>query len=359
MKTRNILGMMAMASLLLGSCSQEEGLDVAQNQDGEKMGTVCFTLSTGATTRADSEVQSTDEKEVKTLYVVAFKDIDATATAKGTTTTDSESSSDTYVMAKELVAGWDGSFPENTEKTFSMAAGNYQFCFVANPSADLVSKIQGLTVGVSTVATFKALVEAQDPDTKPMLMVSTNFYGNYVVATTADADMTDLGTVTLQRAMARVDIENAANGVTITNAKFVNRAVKSLLVRDSEPTVSTDLLSSDKEYTLNLAGNSMTPNKITETIYSYEQTNTTDNLPSIELTYTIEGQSGKTYKHTVNFKKSDSQIPLKRNYLYTIKLSNSEGALVVKLIVADWTEGTTFEISSETLGDEDHLTSGE
>ena len=350
--------MMAMASLLLGSCSQEDGPDVALDQEGEEMGTVCFTLSTGATTRADSEVQSAAEKEVKTLYVVAFKDVDATTTVKGETKTAGESKDDTYVLVKELVAGW-GSFEENVQEKFSMAAGNYQFCFVANPSEDLVKKIKGLTVGVSTVETFKALVETQDPDTKPMLMVSTYFYGNYVVSTTTEANMTDLGTVTLQRAMARVDIENAADGVTITKANFVNRAVKSLLVRDGETTVSAESLSS-KEYTgLNIEGNSTTPGKATETIYSYEQVNTTDNLPSVELTYTVTGQTGKTYKHTVNFKKSNNQTPLKRNYLYTIKLSNSEGALVVKLTAADWTEGTTFEISSETLGDNEHLTAGE
>ena len=350
--------MMAMASLLLGSCSQEDGPDVALDQEGEEMGTVCFTLSTGAATRADSEVQSAAEKEVKTLYVVAFKDVDATTTVKGETKTAGESKDDTYVLVKELVAGW-GSFEENTQKKFSIAAGNYQFCFVANPSEDLVKKIKGLTVGVSTVETFKALVETQDPDTKPMLMVSTYFYGNYVVSTTTEANMTDLGTVTLQRAMARVDIENAADGVTITKANFVNRAVKSLLVRDGEPTVSAESLSS-KEYTgLNIVGNSTTPGKATETIYSYEQVNTTDNLPSVELTYTVTGQTGKTYKHTVNFKKSSNQTPLKRNYLYTIKLSNSEGALVVKLTAADWTKGTTFEISSETLGDDDHLKAGE
>ncbi len=337
-----------MASLLLGSCSQEEGLDAAPGRNGEEVGTVSFTLSTGVTTRADK--QSDAEKAVSTLYVVAFKDIDATATAKITTTTGTESESDTYVMSKELVSGW-GSFTENTQYEFSMAAGNYQFCFVANPSEDLVAKIKALTVGTSKVSDFKALVEAQDPDTKPMLMVSTSFYGNYVVATTTDDDETDLGTVTLQRAMARVDIENAANGVTITGAKFVNRAVKSLLVRDSQAAVDAESLSSDKEYTLNLVGNATTPGKATETIYSYEQVNTESNLPSIELTYTISGQTGKTYKHTVDFKKSSNQIPLKRNYLYTIKLSNSEGALVVKLIVADWTEGTTFEVSSETLGE--------
>lgn len=340
--------MMAMASLLLGSCSQEEGLDATLNQDGEEMGVVSFTLSTGVTTRAEGEVQSAAEKAVSTLYVVAFRDADATATSKSTTSTKGENDAeDTYVMAKELVAGW-GSFEDNVQKTFSMAAGNYQFCFVANPSTALAQKIKDMTVGVSTVANFKALVEEQDPDTKPMLMVS-DFYGNYVVATTTAEEETDLGTVTLVRAMARVDIVNAADGITITNAKFANRAVKTPVISDSGTTTSTDYLSS-KDYTLSLVGNATTPSKTTETIYSYEQINAESNLPSIELTYTIAGKS-ETYKHTVNFKKNNSQIPLKRNYLYTIKLSNSEGTLTVKLIVKDWTEGTTFEYTSEDLND--------
>lgn len=350
--------------LLLASCTQDAGLDSANGTGStdnteSNEGTISFTLGGAAgktTTRATTTTAADDEKKITSLYAVLFRSTSTTAGSATNGTQNTETADDIFIKAVSLTAtSTNVTTAYNADDgtaTFKAPTDNYQICFVANPGTELATAINSLELGVSTIKDFKALVETQAPDTKPMLMTS-NFYTAKVTKSTA----VELA-VSMVRAMARIDVVNKANGITVTNITFKNRTVKTDLINDNNTTLKTDYLESTaKEYTsLALKGNSDGSSKYTEAIYTYEQYGTEDNAPEMEITYTIDGQTGKTYKHTVKFEKTESeeattttQINLKRNYLYTVILTNDADKLIVSLTVADWSEGTVFEVTNRKL----------
>ena len=350
--------------LLLASCTQDAGLDSANGTGStdnteSNEGTISFTLGGAAgktTTRATTTAAADDEKKITSLYAVLFRSTSTNAGSAANGTQNTETADDIFIKAVSLTAtSTNVTTAYNAEAgtaTFKAPTDNYQICFVANPGTELATAINSLELGVSTIKDFKALVETQAPDTKPMLMTS-NFYTAKVTKSTA----VELE-VSMVRAMARIDVVNKANGITVTNITFKNRTVKTDIINDNNTTLKTDYLESTaKEYTsLALKGNSDGSSKYTETIYTYEQYGTGDNAPEMEITYTIDGQTGKTYKHTVKFEKTEgeeatttTQINLKRNYLYTVILTNDADKLIVSLTVADWSEGTVFEVTNRKL----------
>ncbi len=355
---------LAVLMLLLASCSQDAGLDSANGTGStdnteSNEGTISFTLGGAAgktTTRATTTAAADSEKEITSLYAVLFRSTSDNAGSAANGTQDRESPDDIFIKAVSLTAtGTNVTTAYNANDgtaTFKAPTDNYQICFIANPGTELATAINSLELGVSTIKDFKALVGTQAPDTKPMLMTS-NFYTAKVTKSTA----ADLGTVSMVRAMARIDVVNKANGITVTDITFKNRTVKTDLINDNNATLNTDYLeSTGKEYTsLALKGNSDGSSKYTEAIYTYEQYGTGDNAPEMEITYTIDGQTGKTYKHTVKFEKTEGeeattkQINLERNHLYTVILTNDADKLIVSLTVADWSEGTVFEVTNRKL----------
>lgn len=350
--------------LLLASCTQDAGLDSANGTGStdnteSNEGTISFTLGGAAgktTTRATTTAAADDEKKITSLYAVLFRSTSTTAGSAASGTQNSELADDIFIKAVSLTAtSTNVTTAYNAETgaaTFKAPTDNYQICFVANPGTELATAINSLELGVSTIEDFKALVETQAPDTKPMLMTS-NFYTAKVTKSTA----VELE-VSMVRAMARIDVVNKANGITVTDITFKNRTVKTDLINDNNTTLNTSYLeSAAKEYTsLALKGNSDGSSKYTEAIYTYEQYGSGDNTPEMEITYTIDGQTGKTYKHTVKFEKTEgeeatttTQINLERNYLYTVILTNDADKLIVSLTVADWSEGTVFEVTNRKL----------
>ncbi len=337
--------------LLLASCSQDAELDPTNGTGStdnteSNEGTISFSLGGAAgkvTTRATTAATD-DEKKIETLYAVLFRSVASNTATDGTSNTESDN--DFFIKAINLTASYSGS---SEALTFKAPTDSYQICFIANPGTALATAIGSLKLGESTVKDFKALVAPQAPDHKPMLM--TSYF--YTAKVTKDGTA-DLGTVSMERAMARIDVVNKANGITLTGIKFKNRTVKTDLINDGNTKLTTDYLEgTDKEYAVSIKGNSDGSSKYAETIYSYEQYGTEGNAPAMEITYTIDGQTGKTYKHTVTFEKTENdkttQINLKRNYLYTVNLTNNADKLIVTLTVADWNEGTVFEVSTRKL----------
>ena len=349
--------------LLLASCTQDAGLDSANGTGStdnteSNEGTISFTLGGAAgktTTRATTTAAADDEKNITSLYAVLFRSTSTTAGSAANGTQNTETADDIFIKAVSLTATSTNETAaynaDDGTATFKAPTDNYQICFIANPGTELATAINSLELGVSTIKDFKALVETQAPDTKPMLMTS-NFYTAKVTKSTA----VELE-VSMVRAMARIDVVNKANGITVTNITFKNRTVKTDLINDNNTTLKTDYLESTaKEYTsLALKGNSDGSSKYTEAIYTYEQYGTGDNAPEMEITYTIDGLTDKTYKHTVKFEKTEgeeattTQINLERNYLYTVILTNDADKLIVSLTVADWSEGTVFEVTNRKL----------
>ena len=338
MKIIRILGILAAGMLLLGACSEETVVDMKDTPTEGRDGVVRVKLITaGTATRAEGETltgkATEEEKAVKTVFAVLFNDKD--------TSGDEEDGSDTFFKAVRLTTteGSDGSI--STE--FNVGSGNYQICFVANSGTALAAGIAKLEAGIGTVADFKALVEQQDPATKEggMLMVS-DFYK----AAVASDNATELSSVSLERTMARIDIVNLADGITIDSVKFVNRATQSVLISDAATTVYAAF--SDTTYkSINLDGSSGGSATYEAEIYSYEQYGTDGDAPSLKIYYSI-GEDN--YSHTIEFKDSDgNQINLKRNHLYTVNISNAQGKLTFTLTVADWSVGEEIEVTSDAL----------
>lgn len=362
MKTKNIFGALAGASLLLmGACSEETTVDLNPAVEEGAEGVVSFSISaTGTSTRAEGEslpgYATDDEKAVKTVYAVAFKDADASSSSKPTDAeTAKEDAGDTFVKWVQIDLKEDAS----AEQSFTLGTGNYQICFVVNPSEGLVTKIKGLTT-TSTVSMFKALVEDRDPGNKNngMLMTS-EFYAAEVKA----GGEVNLNTVYLTRVMARIDIINQADGITITKATLNNRAPQTVLISDSTAAGSSTTYE-NKEYTLSLVGNSTsitTANADTANIYTYEQYQSTENVVSMTLEYTVAGVESKTYTHKVAFTTTTNadgadatttQIPMKRNRLYKVYIGNKQGKLTFTLSAKDWTKyDEEFTVSVDELAD--------
>lgn len=347
MKIIRILGILAAGMLLMASCSEETAIEETpitptEEGDGVVRLTLCSSAGKVAKTRAVGETltgKATDEeKAVGTVFAVLFKDSD---TSKG-----GVDNADTFFKAVRLTTteGDDGSL--TTE--FSAGRGNYQICFVANSGTALTVSIAKLKAGVSTVADFKALVEQQDPATKDggMLMVS-----DFCAAAVTSDKETDLGNVTLERAMARIDIVNLADGITIDSVRFVNRTVKSILISDNlVGAFNTEYVEAEKMYPdLAIVGDSKGTSdgcRYEAKIYSYEQYGTDGNAPSLKVYYSIGEDS---YSHTIEFENSDGQIHLVRNRLYTVNIGNAQGKLTFTLSVADWNVGTVMDVTSDEL----------
>ena len=358
MKARNIFGALAAASLLLlGACSEETAVDINSAITEGAEGVVRFSINaSGTSTRAEyttlPDYATDDEKAVKTVYAVAFKDASATSSSKPDDgATAGEEAGDTFVKWVNVELTDD----LTSEQSFKLGTGYYQICFVVNPSDALVAKIKALTT-TSTVSAFKALVEERDPANKENGMLMTGEF--YAAAVKAGGEVS-LNTVYLTRVMARIDIINQADGITITKATLNNRAKTTVLISDSTATTAASSYE-NKEYTLSLVGNSLgitTANADTANIYTYEQYQSEGSVVSMDLEYTVDGVTGKTYKHNVAFTTTTgadaatttTQIPMKRNRLYKVYIGNKQGKLIFTISAVDWTKGTEFAVSVEEL----------
>lgn len=329
MKTKFILSAL-MAAALFGGCSKDVTEEMPS--DGNR---VVFTL--GGSTRAagDNDTHSTlastdDEKKISSLIAVAF------------------GSDGAYYKSFEAVYD-DG----QKTATFDLEKnGTYDIYFVANADTDLKGALMTLTDQNSdqsvTAADLASLVvtQALSDDTAKHDFVMLSDGPKKVVSqhgTTVNG-----GLVMMRRLAVRFDLVNAAEGVEITSVKFVNRTKASRLDASNDMNFASGSLYEDKTYdNLGLAGNYQTPAKYEAKIYSYENVNTgSDNLPSLEITYTMDGL---TLTHTVKFYDSTSEngttpLALKRNYLYRIVLTKPMD-VEFTVTVDDWDSAAAFEIT--------------
>ncbi|EJX03963.1 hypothetical protein EVA_07930, partial [gut metagenome] len=180
-------------------------MDMAKNEvDNVGTGIVRFTLggSAGGALARAAEVQSADEKKVESIYAVVFKDTQA---GVGAHETDQDP---LYRCVEAKVVPGKGTTP--TYEFEVGESGHFWFCFVANPGTDLIQSLQTMQIGTCTTCGFKALLESQAPDTKPMLMIS-----DFKKVEVTNKPVTNINTVDLERVMARIDIVNQADGVTV------------------------------------------------------------------------------------------------------------------------------------------------
>ena len=336
MKTSFITALLAAAALLAG-CSKDAPDGGPQPSDGNR---VVFTL--GGATRAAGDndasapLAATDEeKKIDGLLAVAFTD-----DGNYYKTFDAAYDADSQTAAFDV------------EKN-----GTYDIWFVANADETLAAALLALTdrnsdsrVTEDDLATLLVTQQVGRKDGEeawhPFVMFSTE--ARRIVS--KHGVVTNGGVVTMRRLAVRIDLVNAATGVTVNSVKFVNRTKQSRLGASNDMTFSTpqDLYEEKSYEGIDLAGDFTKPTEYKASIYSYENVDVTpdgEHLPALEVKYTMDGLK---FTHTVKFFDSTdpagkTPLALKRNYLYRIVLTKQLD-VSFDITVEDWNTAGAFQI---------------
>ena len=336
MKTSFITALLAAAALLAG-CSKDAPDGGPQPSDGNR---VVFTL--GGATRAAGDndasapLAATDEeKKIDGLLAVAFTD-DGNYYKTFDAAYDADSQTASFDVEKN---------------------GTYDIWFVANADETLAAALLALTDRNSdsrvTEDDLAALLVTQQVGRKdgeeawhPFVMFSTE--ARRIVS--KHGVVTNGGVVTMRRLAVRIDLVNAATGVTVNSVKFVNRTKQSRLGASNDMTFSTpqDLYEEKSYEGIDLAGDFAKPTEYKASIYSYENVDVTpdgEHLPALEVKYTMDGLK---FTHTVRFFDSTdpagkTPLALKRNYLYRIVLTKQLD-VSFDITVEDWNTAGAFQI---------------
>ena len=336
MKTSFITALLAAAALLAG-CSKDAPDGGPQPSDGNR---VVFTL--GGATRAAGDndasapLAATDEeKKIDGLLAVAFTD-DGNYYKTFDAAYDADSQTASFDVEKN---------------------GTYDIWFVANADETLAAALLALTDRNSdsrvTEDDLAALLVTQQVGRKdgeeawhPFVMFSTE--ARRIVS--KHGVVTNGGVVTMRRLAVRIDLVNAATGVTVNSVKFVNRTKQSRLGASNDMTFSTpqDLYEEKSYEGIDLAGDFAKPTEYKASIYSYENVDVTpdgEHLPALEVKYTMDGLK---FTHTVKFFDSTdpagkTPLALKRNYLSRIVLTKQLD-VSFDITVEDWNTAGAFQI---------------
>ena len=336
MKTSFITALLAAAALLAG-CSKDAPDGGPQPSDGNR---VVFTL--GGATRAAGDndasapLAATDEeKKIDGLLAVAFTD-DGNYYKTFDAAYDADSQTASFDVEKN---------------------GTYDIWFVANADETLAAALLALTDRNSdsrvTEDDLAALLVTQQVGRKdgeeawhPFVMFSTE--ARRIIS--KHGVVTNGGVVTMRRLAVRIDLVNAATGVTVNSVKFVNRTKQSRLGASNDMTFSTpqDLYEEKSYEGIDLAGDFAKPTEYKASIYSYEIVDVTpdgEHLPALEVKYTMDGLK---FTHTVKFFDSTdpagkTPLALKRNYLYRIVLTKQLD-VSFDITVEDWNTAGAFQI---------------
>ena len=336
MKTSFITALLAAAALLAG-CSKDAPDGGPQPSDGNR---VVFTL--GGATRAAGDndasapLAATDEeKKIDGLLAVAFTD-DGNYYKTFDAAYDADSQTASFDVEKN---------------------GTYDLWFVANADETLAAALLALTdrnsdsrVTEDDLATLLVTQQVGRKDGEeawhPFVMFSTE--ARRIVS--KHGVVTNGGVVTMRRLAVRIDLVNAATGVTVNSVKFVNRTKQSRLGASNDMTFSTpqDLYEEKSYEGIDLAGDFTKPTEYKASIYSYENVDVTpdgEHLPALEVKYTMDGLK---FTHTVKFFDSTdpagkTPLALKRNYLYRIVLTKQLD-VSFDITVEDWNTAGAFQI---------------
>ena len=336
MKTSFITALLAAAALLAG-CSKDAPDGGPQPSDGNR---VVFTL--GGATRAAGDndasapLAATDEeKKIDGLLAVAFTD-DGNYYKTFDAAYDADSQTASFDVEKN---------------------GTYDIWVVANADETLAAALLALTdrnsdsrVTEDDLATLLVTQQVGRKDGEeawhPFVMFSTE--ARRIVS--KHGVVTNGGVVTMRRLAVRIDLVNAATGVTVNSVKFVNRTKQSRLGASNDMTFSTpqDLYEEKSYEGIDLAGDFTKPTEYKASIYSYENVDVTpdgEHLPALEVKYTMDGLK---FTHTVKFFDSTdpagkTPLALKRNYLYRIVLTKQLD-VSFDITVEDWNTAGAFQI---------------
>lgn len=321
-----ILSVLLLLSALFVSCTKERPLSTPE----ELSYPVTFALRTGLRAMESEDATTGEardfEKKIESLYVVVFKDskihkVFSTASKKPLRLNDD--------LTK-------GSFDMGEEGTFSVE-------LLANAPSDLTEK---LTIGLDHDA-FKKLVTAKP---LPMhgeggfLMTSTEA----VSVTTSAGNAADAGTIKLRRLLARIDVLVNVEQLEMTKITIVKAQTKSLLFTgDKAPEDGAKDVSFEPKYP-----EWFTSKEAKAGLYTYESPVAGETKIRIEASY-----NGKPWiKEIELYDKDGKPLPVKRNHLYRITITQSESKELkepfeYRCEVSDWSEGDEIATGDAEIDD--------
>ncbi len=323
-----ILGLTMMLGLV--SCQNEDQTSTADVGAANPVSRVTFSLNGSGKTRTAAATTSLGyEANIQNCYVVAYKNNKLTQTIKATAT----------ATANEFTADL-------------LASGVLDIYFIANVeegTGKLANAITALTVGSQSSA-LEALTASQTPG-EYQATATDGFFPmiGKVSATinTQDAGGTNIGSVTVKRLAARIDIDDVMpTGFIISGVTVNSRYDQSLLVRNTGNVAMTGLgsVSNDNDYTF-----STLPYQ--GHIYLYE-----DMSASTELVLhgTYNGHNINPVVHFVDG--SGDPVPVVRNHIYNIKLTGESltetlQGVEATITVVDWTTGEQIAKSTTAITD--------
>lgn len=335
----------ALLALLLGltACNKE---NVPATPEEQGLPTVHFSMkqSTRAVDAGNSSKQHAldYEKEITSLVIAVFGKDDQTLKQVV------PDGSIRYTDASNRMQGG----------TFRLPAGEYTFEFIANADPSILDK---LTVGLSLDA-FKTLVIAKAlpvHDEQAGFVMNSPQPTNKKVETTGT---TDLGTITLRRLAARIDVLNNVDDFKMTSIVLKNQATKSFLFEKNPLAVPDGAAAGEASFS---HADWFTDDAAVAGIYTYEQPGSNN----LELEVTGTYQNGdKTIKIPLYKKGSTSdRIDIQRNHLYRIYITKNanvtppapqDNEFTITITVADWEDGDDFTYTDNELGKMTHQLTG-
>lgn len=323
-----ILGLSMTAGFF--SCQSEDQTSVADVGTTNPTSRITFSLNGSGKTRAAAATTSLAyEANIQNCYVVAYKNNKLTQTIKANATAN----------ADEFTADL-------------LASGVLDIYFIANVeegSGKLSDAITALTVGSQSSA-LEALTATQTPGAY-QATATDGFFPmiGKVSATinTQDAGGTNIGSVTVKRLAARIDIDDVMPaGFTISGVTVNSRYDQSLLVRNLGNNAMTGLgsVSNGNNYTI-------TTLPYQGNIYLYEDMGASTELV-LHGTY-----NGHNINPVVHFEDGNGDpIPVVRNHIYNITLSGEALTQTLQdveatITVVDWTTGEQIAKSTAAITD--------
>lgn len=137
---------------------------------------------------------------------------------------------------------------------------------------------------------------------------------------------------TMVRLVARIDVVNRVDGLTITGAKMENSVKESFYVEDETSIIAKE--SGSKE-TRTKSGLSVSNGRSVQIFYTYE-----GSVEESGLQISFEGVDEDGIKYAslpiVEFKNQNNHPAFMRNKLYTVTLYEVDGAIKTEVTVTDW-----------------------
>ena len=217
-------------------------------------------------------------------------------------------------------------------------AGSFDVYLVANAESGFRSTLRSFTGNADALG---KLVATQGSDVADMFLMTSDPFS---ITTVAQQAVTHPTPVALTRLSARIDVYNRVEGFSITKLTFKNRAAKShLFLQNEMPAAALG----NKSYIVPATESKAYVGKI----YGYE--NSTPGNTVLTLEGTVNGAEIRPHDIVLE------EIPVKRNYLYTIIISGEAGSvtpgepgkLSFNIVVQDWNQAAEFTIPDDQLKD--------